>query len=494
MSWWSPCSWRPPSQRTLPRQIFAGVSENISPTITAAAVILLLVSVILMAVMELLRRPGRADAHSQGSLTMASFDATLLPPGGTIIAFDGTEHRVLQDGVVVINGDRILHVGQGWQGRAAETIDTAGRLIIPGQISTHAHVGTHEGPRALIDAGDRRFVRSGFLHFLPTSRDGYPGFGAQADGRAALRYGFATLLRHGVTTVLAYAPGGADGGAAMLEVAAEFGIRLVWSPIISGGRYWRESDDRVICEIDEAAGLQQLEAALRFSADLPAGGLVTGAVVLDEYYVSTPTLRREAKVAAAAAGLPFTMHFLEQHREFFETMARTGRTPVQLLADEGVLDPGTILAHCIYHAGHSLVGFPMEDDIGLMGQAGVTVAHSPLAFSRRGVALESFDRYRRAGVAMALGTDTYPLDMFSEMRTGSVMGKLVEKNYEAAPAGALFAASNLGGAAALGAHGSGPDRAWSQGRHRRHRSAHRQLRHQPRSDPRPGAFGHTGHD
>ncbi len=44
-----------PQQRTLPRQIFSGVSENISPTITAAAVVLLVVSVLLMLVMEWLR-------------------------------------------------------------------------------------------------------------------------------------------------------------------------------------------------------------------------------------------------------------------------------------------------------------------------------------------------------------------------------------------------------------------------------------------------------
>ncbi len=44
-----------PQQRTLPRQIFSGVSENISPTITAAAVVLLIVSVLLMLVMEWLR-------------------------------------------------------------------------------------------------------------------------------------------------------------------------------------------------------------------------------------------------------------------------------------------------------------------------------------------------------------------------------------------------------------------------------------------------------
>jgi putative spermidine/putrescine transport system permease protein len=45
-----------PQLRTLPRQIFSGVSENISPTITAAAVVLLLVSLVLMAAMEALRR------------------------------------------------------------------------------------------------------------------------------------------------------------------------------------------------------------------------------------------------------------------------------------------------------------------------------------------------------------------------------------------------------------------------------------------------------
>jgi putative spermidine/putrescine transport system permease protein len=47
-----------PQQRTLPRQIFSGVSETISPTIVAAAVVLAVVSMALMALMEVLRRRG----------------------------------------------------------------------------------------------------------------------------------------------------------------------------------------------------------------------------------------------------------------------------------------------------------------------------------------------------------------------------------------------------------------------------------------------------
>ena len=45
-----------PEQRTLPLEMFSGLRENISPTITAAAVILTAVSIVLLATMEGLRR------------------------------------------------------------------------------------------------------------------------------------------------------------------------------------------------------------------------------------------------------------------------------------------------------------------------------------------------------------------------------------------------------------------------------------------------------
>ena len=45
-----------PEQRTLPRQMFSGIREQISPTITAAATFLVIVSALLMATLELLRR------------------------------------------------------------------------------------------------------------------------------------------------------------------------------------------------------------------------------------------------------------------------------------------------------------------------------------------------------------------------------------------------------------------------------------------------------
>lgn len=45
-----------PEQRTIPRQMFAGIREQISPTILAVATLLIAVSVVLLAVLEWLRR------------------------------------------------------------------------------------------------------------------------------------------------------------------------------------------------------------------------------------------------------------------------------------------------------------------------------------------------------------------------------------------------------------------------------------------------------
>jgi putative spermidine/putrescine transport system permease protein len=48
-----------PAQRTVPLQMFEGIREEISPTITAAATLLIVISVMVLTTAELLRRRGR---------------------------------------------------------------------------------------------------------------------------------------------------------------------------------------------------------------------------------------------------------------------------------------------------------------------------------------------------------------------------------------------------------------------------------------------------
>ena len=64
--------------------------------------------------------------------------------------------------------------------------------------------------------------------------------------------------------------------------------------------------------------------------------------------------------------------------------------------------------------------------------------------------MESFARYREAGVNMSLGTDTNPQSVIEAMRWAAVLSKTMERNTQATTAAHVFDAATLGGARALG--------------------------------------------
>ena len=372
--------------------------------------------------------------------------------GGLLVAFDGAEHRLIPEGVLVYEGDRIVHVGRTYGGPRARTIDARGKLVIPGQISGHAHVSAQEGGRLLVDGGRRDFFRSGFPNYLPTKGDGGVSFMRDADGRASLRFGLASLIRHGITTVVPFAPAGADAGATMVEEVDAFGVRIYHAPVILSGRYYFDDQGRLHRIVDEAQGLRALEATQAFIEKHggKAEGRVRGIVTVDEFFNATPRLLREARALATRLGVGLTMHFCEQVMEFLDTVRVTGKTPAAVLRDEGVLGRDVLLAHAVYLAGHRAAAYPHGGDLEILAAGGASVVHAPAGFARRGISLETFDRYRAAGINMVMGTDVYPLDMLAEMRTAALACKLFEQNHESAPAMAIFNASNLGGARALG--------------------------------------------
>ena len=64
--------------------------------------------------------------------------------------------------------------------------------------------------------------------------------------------------------------------------------------------------------------------------------------------------------------------------------------------------------------------------------------------------MESFARYREAGVNVSLGTDTNPQSVIEAMRWAAVLSKTVERATEATTATHVFDAATLCGARALG--------------------------------------------
>src|SRR3989442_1132729 len=220
---------------------------------------------------------------------------------GWIVAFDGRGHRLLRNGVVVVEGDRIVHVGRTLESvrpeTMDETVDARDRVLTPGLITTHAHLAGSPLDRSFIeDRGSPQFWYSGLFEMLPVRSDAQD----EEAGRACVDFSMAELLRGGVTTCLEI--GGL--GDYVSERAAHYGLRVYMGLGFRSGRWLTRDGRRVTWEWDEEAGRQGLARAVQFfeKHDGVHGGLVRRAFSPPQGDTCTPELLIEAKRRAPAAG------------------------------------------------------------------------------------------------------------------------------------------------------------------------------------------------
>ena len=367
----------------------------------------------------------------------------VLIRAGHTIAFDGRGHRLLRDGAVVLEGDRILAVGPSFEGRVDETVEARDRVLTPGLISTHAHIAGSPLDRSFIeDTGRAQFYYSGLFEALPVRG----GAQDEAASRACVDFSMAELLRGGVTTVLEIG----QLGDHVVERAAHFGLRVYVGLSFRSGSWLTTDGRRVRWEWNED-GHRGLARAIAFHErhEGAHGDLVRACFAPGQVDTCTPELLRAAKQAADERGCPITLHASQSVVEFNEMLARHGKTPIAWLEELGFLGPRTILGHAIIVGGSSWTNHP-PGDVRIMGDAGCSVAHAVWVFARRGVPMESFARYRDAGVNMSLGTDTNPQSVLEAMRWAAVLSKTMERNTQSTTAAHVFDAATLGGARALG--------------------------------------------
>src|SRR2546429_5355633 len=151
---------------------------------------------------------------------------------GHVIAFDGGGHRLLRDGTVIVDGDRIVSVGPRAAapvGADVETIDARASILTPGLISTHAHLGGSPLDRSVIeDRGHPQFFYSGLFELLPVRGSAQD----EEATRACVDFSMVELLRGGVTTVMEI------GGACEYRVARspDLGLRRYVGLAFRSGR------------------------------------------------------------------------------------------------------------------------------------------------------------------------------------------------------------------------------------------------------------------
>jgi cytosine/adenosine deaminase-related metal-dependent hydrolase len=376
--------------------------------------------------------------------------------GGLIVAFDGTEHRLLEDGIVVYEGNTIVHVGKSYHGSLDRKIDAKKRLIIPGLVNIHSHFGSNPYSKSYRGDSSTREVYNSDLF------DRGIAFGAsitKEDYTNSVGFSLARQLKSGVTTVVEMGSVDALGDKESVSLVAKSGIRAYLLKAVRSGTYYTENGHDVKFTNfdgnvwDDTQGFKQLEVAMKFirEYDNSHGGHIRSFLYPSAVYNCSPDIFREVRRLADEHGLLISSHVSEAALTFREMIRRHGKTPTEHLADLGILGPDFISGHSIIVSGHSKSGYadPWDRDITLLAETGSTVAHCPIVFSRYGISMESYSKFLRMGVNVGMGTDSFPQDLLREMRLASTLSKVVEGEASVATSLDIFNSATISGADAL---------------------------------------------
>lgn len=373
-----------------------------------------------------------------------------------VLGFDGAAHVLWRDGEVVFADDRIEFVGRAFPGPVDRDVDYGRAIILPGLIDLDA-LGDLDSGVLTVDNGSK--LEMGRLWSEDYLRAGPRETYSDDEEAFKVRYAFAALIRNGITTALPitsmYYRRWAehyDEFARVAAIAGELGLRVYTGPCYMSGITYVRRDRSLAHHWDEARGLAGLDAAVRFFRDFDGahGGLVRGMLAPDRIETCTPELLARTAAVSRELSAPVRLHCCQSVYEFETVQRLRDTTPLGWLESLGLLTPRAILPHGIYLSGHPRLPPGSDEDWRRLTTSGASIAHCPAVFARMGEALDSFGRYREAGINLGLGTDTWPPDLVHNMRLGLYVARIMEGSPDRTTMGHMVEAVTLGGARALG--------------------------------------------
>jgi 5-methylthioadenosine/S-adenosylhomocysteine deaminase len=350
----------------------------------------------------------------------------LILTGGTLITMDGS-HRVLSPGAVAVDGTDIVAVdvpeALAERFTARDTVDTTGKIVLPGLINTHGHAPMvlYRGladDLALMDW----LTRYIFPAETQTVSPEMVGIGTRL---AALE-----MIQSGTTTFtdMYYFEEEIAKAARAAGLRAVLGETIIKFPV---------ADAKTPAE-----GLARTETFIRSFLHDP---LITPAVAPHSAYTLDTSVLLACRDLAVKYKVPLITHLAETEDEVRIIRERSGLTPTGYLESIGFWAPRTIAAHGVW---------VNDDDVAILRSRGIGIAHNPESNMKLASGTAPVPKYLAAGVALGLGTDgaasNNDLDMFEAMRQAAFLHKLQSRDPRAVPAPVALEMATMGGARVLG--------------------------------------------
>ncbi len=341
--------------------------------------------------------------------------------------------KIIKDGAIAIENDRIVYVGKADEIKGKfkpdEVIKADKHVAIPGLINAHCHLFQSILRNIGIDMELVTWLRTSVHPTLASFKD--------EDFYVSTLWGIVENIKSGVTTLVEnhYGPRGYDY---VIKAILESPIRAV----LARGIY----ELNVLLE----ELIEDPDKALSHTENLikkyhGAEGRLMIAVAPMHPYNASKELLIKAKELSDKYGIIYHTHTAESKRDQELVKELHGKTDVTLLYELGVLSPK-------YHAVHAVNVLPHE--IKYLAEKGAHVIHNPESNMYLGSGIAPIPEYMREGINVALGTDgpgsNNNQDMIEAMRFAVMLHKVAKSDPAVISAWDVLEMATINGARALG--------------------------------------------
>ena len=345
------------------------------------------------------------------------------------------ERRIIQDGSIIVEGQRILQVGKAAELEsvtADRVIDGSEMVVTPGFCNGHMHISYAHATRGV-------FPDNLGASYLPNV------FKLQGEMTGEEEYytsllAITELLRYGTTCFLD--PGSTKHLETCMKAYEESGCRIIvgWhvadrpNPLnlpVSSTSEAISMMGQTIQSFDNRLDGRMRAWAMPFSPSFSSEELLLGAKELADRY-----------------GTGLTLHFNNSQQAVEASLSQHGKRPAEYLEDIGVLGPSTLLAHSL--------GIDQRE-VDAMARTGTKAVMCPTAAIKGGAGMTKtalLPELLRAGVTVGLGTDagnnSNLVETMRSMYLAAVLYKDGREDVEMIPAETALEMATIKGAEALG--------------------------------------------
>jgi 5-methylthioadenosine/S-adenosylhomocysteine deaminase len=157
-------------------------------------------------------------------------------------------------------------------------------------------------------------------------------------------------------------------------------------------------------------------------------------------YICPESFLRAVAEAAGELGMKLHIHVSEESNQLRHSLAEKGCTPVEVLERNGILRPGTLLAHAFWAT---------DRDFSRIRNRGAAVVHCPKTYMKFGDVNDFLPRALSAGLSVGLGTDGpasgNSLGIFEAARDAALLAKVARRDPHLARIGEVLPLCHRGG-------------------------------------------------